>query len=62
MCGFYYTENDESVNVVWTDEVEENGFEAEIFGIGKYWYQTEKITDNWWFYEMKWLHIYSASR
>ena len=35
MYGFYYTENDESVDVVWTNEIEETEFEHTVDeGIG----------------------------
>ena len=61
MYGFYYTENDEPVNVVGGDDMEENEFEVVIVGWGEYWYRTEKITDNWWFYETKTLWV-PASR
>ncbi|MBD5454199.1 MAG: hypothetical protein HDR30_07790 [Lachnospiraceae bacterium] len=56
--GFYYTENDEPVNVVWTNEIEETEFEYTIEDFGRYYYRTEKITDNWWYYETKWLWFY----
>ncbi len=56
--GFYYTENDEPVNVVWVNEIEETEFEYTIEGFGRYYYRTEKITDNWWYYEKKWLWFY----
>lgn len=56
--GFYYTENDEPVNTVWTNEIEETEFEYTIEDFGRYYYRTEKITDNWWYYETKWLWFY----
>ena len=56
--GFYYTENDEPVNVIWTNEIEETEFEYTIEDFGRYYYRTEKITDNWWYYETKWLWFY----
>lgn len=62
MYGFYYTENDEPVDVVWGTEVEETEFEYTIEGWGRYWYRTEKITDNWWYYETKWLWSYPVKR
>lgn len=40
----------EAYVVVWEDS--ETEFEA-IGDFGKYWYRTEKITDNWWYYERK---------
>ena len=39
---------------IWSDrETQENEFEDEIIGWMRFWYRTEKITDNWWFYETK---------
>ena len=61
MYGFYYTENDEPVNVVWINEIEETEFEYTA-DMGRYWYRTEKITDNWWYYEYKWLWFYPVGR
>lgn len=61
MCGFYYTENDEPIDVEWGHDVKENEFEA-LGGFGKYWYRTEKITDNWWFYETKIVYFYPTKR
>lgn len=61
MYGFYYTENDEPIDVVWGEDVEENEFESEIVGFGGYWYRTEKITDHWWFYETKTLWLYPSA-
>lgn len=62
MYGFYYTENDKPIDVVWGHDVEENEFEAVEVGFGKYWYRTEKITDNWWFYETKKVYLYPTPR
>ena len=59
--GFYYTENDEPVDMVWGTEVEETEFEYTA-DFGRYWYRTEKITDNWWYYEYKWLWFYPVGR
>lgn len=61
MYGFYYTENDEPIDVVWGEDVKENEFEAVIVGFGEYWYRTEKITDHWWFYETKILQFYPTA-
>ena len=60
--GFYYTENDEPVDMVWGTEVEETEFEYTVVSLGRYWYRTEKITDNWWYYEYKWLWFYPVGR
>lgn len=62
MYDFYYTENDKPIDVVWGHDVEENEFEAVEVGFGKYWYRTEKITDNWWFYETKKVYLYPTPR
>lgn len=61
--GFYYTENDEPenvywVNTIWVNEMEGTEAEYTIEGFGRYYYRTEKITDNWWYYEAKWLELY----
>ena len=61
MYGFYYTENDGPVDVVRRTEVEETEFEN-TSAIGGYWYRTEKITNNWWYYETKWLWYDSVKR
>lgn len=50
--GFYYTEIDEPIDTVWGSEVKETEFEA-YTGSFTYWYRTEKITDNFWYYETK---------
>ena len=60
MYGFYYTETDEPIDVVWGKDMEENEFEA-VMDIGKYWYRTEKITDHWWYYETKTLWLYPTA-
>ena len=52
--GFYFSEEDKALNIVWGVEECKSG--TEIRGI--YWagttiyyvYRTEKITDNWWFF------------
>lgn len=53
MHGFYYTEKDEPIDAMWGKDMQENEYEAIEPGFGKYWYRTEKITDCWWYYEMK---------
>ena len=60
MCGFYYTKNDKPMNMWSGKELQKNELEDEIEGFAKYWYRTEKITDNWWLYEIK-LYVYPAS-
>ena len=55
--GFYFSEEDKALNIVWGVEECKSGTEIR----GKYWagttiyyvYRTEKITDNWWFFEYK---------
>ena len=60
--GFYYTENDEPVDVVYGSEVKETEFETTIVGLWTYWYRTEKITDNFWYYETKIEWYYKTKR
>ena len=59
-CGFYYTMDDKPFNLfeIGGNECDEET-EGIVDGIGKYWYRTEQIDDNWWFYESK-LEIYPA--
>ena len=59
--GFYYTKEDQAVDVFWEwDECNEET-EGIILGMGKYRYRTEQIDDNWWFYESK-LELYPIKR
>lgn len=61
--GFYYCEDDKPRDVVWIHDIDENETEYEdIFWGGTYWYKTEKITDNWWFYETKTVSKYKTHR
>lgn len=60
--GFYYTENDEPVDVVYGSEVKETEFKTTIVGLWTYWYRTEKITDNFWYYETKIEWYYKTKR
>ncbi|MBD5549659.1 MAG: hypothetical protein HDQ96_00545 [Lachnospiraceae bacterium] len=62
-CGFYYSEDDKPIDAVWDHKMgeDETEFEDLIF-YGKYWYRTEKITDNWWFYETKTVFVYPTHR
>lgn len=50
--GFYYTEKDAPVDVMFGSEVKETEF-VTTTGDFTYWYRTEKITDNFWYYETK---------
>ena len=52
-CGFYYTKEDKAVDVIWGGGECNGEIEGIIPGMGKYWYKTEQIDDNWWFYESK---------
>ncbi|MDE6913971.1 MAG: hypothetical protein K2P35_09785 [Lachnospiraceae bacterium] len=60
--GFYYTKEDQAVDVFWAewDECNEET-KGIILGAGEYWYRTEQIDDNWWFYESK-LELYPVKR
>lgn len=49
--GFYYSKDDKAINVLEGGEECETEFEKKF--IGYYWYRTEKITDNWWYYECR---------
>lgn len=58
--GFYYTETDEPIDVVCGREVIETEFEIDT-GDFIYWYRTERITDNFWYYETK-IEWYAVKR
>lgn len=57
--GFYYSEEDIPINIVTGVNVDCNTkvYDEWIPSI-KWWYRTEKITDNWWYYEMQWTYSY----
>ncbi|MDE7284996.1 MAG: hypothetical protein K2N85_15645 [Lachnospiraceae bacterium] len=62
-CGFYYSEDDKPIDAVWTHKMDEDETEFEdLIFYGEYWYRTEKITDNWWFYETKTVYTYATHR
>lgn len=62
-CGFYYSENDKPINTVGPHKMDEDETEfEEVLPYGEYWYRTEKITDNWWFYETKTVYVYATHR
>lgn len=62
-CGFYYSEDDKPIDAVWTHKMDEDETEFEdLIYYGKYWYRTEKIMDNWWFYETKTVYEYATHR
>lgn len=46
----------------WESEVKEMEFETTIVGLWTYWYRTEKITDNSWYYETKIEWYYTTKR
>lgn len=53
--GFYYSEEDSPINIVTGVNVDCNTkVHDELMSYIKYWYKTEKITDNWWYYEIQW--------
>lgn len=58
--GFYYTETDEPIDVVCGREVIETEFEIDT-GDFIYWYRTERITENFWYYETK-IEWYAVKR
>lgn len=49
--GFYYTEADKPTGYMDIVNYEGNAVESSFWGIN-YRYKTEKIKDNWWYYEM----------
>lgn len=55
-CGFYYSEEDMPVDTLTGNYVESDTavYETWPFYI-HFWYRTEKITDNWWYYERWWM-------
>jgi len=58
--GFYYTETDRPVDAFWRGDECDEEKEGVILDIGEYWYKTEQISDNWWFYEGE-LELYSVN-
>lgn len=50
--GFYYSKNDEAIDVFYEHEKCEKEFDNEWGFIGKYHYKTERIDTNWWYYEV----------
>ena len=50
--GFYYSEEDSPINIFSGSNVDCNTkVYDELMPSIRYWYRTEKITDNWWYYE-----------
>ena len=48
LYGFYYSEDDEPVDIRTGEKCD---LEFEGDGLTYFWYRTEKIADNWWYYE-----------
>lgn len=56
-CGFYFSEDNEAINIYTIKYIHsDNKIYMEIPNRGKAWYRTEKIIDNWWFYELDWVN------
>ena len=57
-CGFYYSEEDVPVDVFSGDYVDSDTTVYETWPIFMhYWYRTDKIMDNWWYYEEWWVIV-----
>lgn len=55
--GFYYSEEDSPIDIATGAKVDCNTkVYGELMPNIKYWYKTEKITDNWWYYEEQWTY------
>ena len=55
--GFYYSEEDSPIDITTGSKVDCNTkVHGELMPYIKYWYKTEKITDNWWYYEEQWTY------
>lgn len=56
--GFYYSEENEPININLGSNIADNTkvFE-ESDPFVKYWYRTEKITNNWWYFETQWSYV-----
>lgn len=55
-CGFYYSEEDVPLDVLTGDYVDSDTTVYETWPIFMhYWYKTDKIMDNWWYYEEWWV-------
>lgn len=52
--GFYYSEENKPLDIFFGNDIASNTkVEVELSTYNKYWYWTEKITDNWWYYEVQ---------
>lgn len=61
--GFYYSEEDKPIDINLGRKIDSNTKVFEILGSNiKYWYRTEKITDNWWYFETQWSYVDIHSR
>ncbi len=50
--GFYYSEEDKPLDIFFGDNIASNTkVEVDMMFSNKYYYWTEKITDNWWYFD-----------
>ncbi len=50
--GFYYSEEDKPLDIFSGDNIAGNTkVEVDMLFLNKYYYWTEKITDNWWYFD-----------
>jgi len=57
--GFYYSVNDEPVDVHYTHEKCEEEFDGRAGFTWDYHYKTERIVENWWYYEVT-IYLYPS--
>lgn len=56
--GFYYSEEDEPIIIMSGIKIaERTKVSEESDPFVRYWYRTEKITDNWWYFEIQWSYV-----
>lgn len=61
--GFYYSEEDEPIIIMSGIKIaERTKVSEESDPFVRYWYRTEKITDNWWYFEIQWSYVDIPSR
>ena len=63
--GFYYSEDDTPLDIGlhYLGKEETLYLDGISFsGDARYWYKTERITDNWWFYETKTVYEYEKKK
>ena len=58
--GFYYNPTDLPIDA-WTGEVCEAEFDEDYWLMGRH-YRTEKVMDQWWYYEEKWYYVQQNGR